>query len=483
MNLANWLVQTARAWPSRPALMLGPQVLEDYAGFAGQVRARAARLAGRGAAAGDRVVIYAVNDPAYLVALFACWWLGAVAVPVNRKLHPSELDWIVQNAGARLVLGDGPGCLPLDDPDAPLAPVPASPAELPDSALAWLFYTSGTTGRPKGVMLTHGNLAQMALCFAADVDALTPADRMLYAAPLSHGAGLYALPGVRAGVAHVVSPSRGFDTGEILELAGSVGNLVFFAAPTMVKRLVNAAGGHDGSGIKTIIYGGGPMYAADIQSALEAFGPRFVQIYGQGECPMTISVLGRDLVADRSHPRADARRASVGHAMAAVEVVVRDPQGQPLPPGQTGEVTVRGPLVMAGYWQNPDATAQAIRGGWLWTGDLGHLDADGFLTLTDRSKDVVISGGSNVYPREVEEVLLTHPGVREVSVIGEPDTDWGEVVVACVVGDATPADLDAHVRNHLAAFKAPKRYRFLRELPKNAYGKILKTELRLLGRR
>ena len=197
---------------------------------------------------------------------------------------------------------------------------------------------------------------------------------------------------------------------------------------------------------------------------------------------MTITVLGRDLVADRSHPRADARRASVGHAMAAVEVVVRGPMGQPLPPGETGEVTVRGPLVMAGYWQNPEATAQAIRDGWLWTGDLGHLDADGFLTLTDRSKDVVISGGSNIYPREVEEVLLTYSGVREVSVIGEADADWGEVAVACVVGEATPQALDAHVRAHLAAFKAPKRYRFLTELPKNAYGKVLKTELRKLAR-
>ena len=480
MNLANWLVRTALAWPRRPALMRGAQVLADYAGFLAQVQARAARLAGRGVGQGDRVVIYAANDPDYLVALFACWWIGAVAVPVNRKLHLAELEWIVTNSGARIVLGDAPGALPLGDPDGPSAPRTATPADLPDGALAWLFYTSGTTGRPKGVMLTHGNLVQMALCFSADVDALGPADRMLYAAPMSHGAGLYALPGVCAGVAHVVPASQGFDPGEILELAGSLGNLVFFAAPTMVKRLVTAARGHDGSGIRTIIYGGGPMYAADIDAALAAFGPRFVQIYGQGECPMTITVLGRDLVADRSHPRAEARRASVGQAMAAVEVVVRDAQGQPLPPGETGEVTVRGPLVMAGYWQNPEATAQAIRDGWLWTGDLGHMDEDGFLTLTDRSKDVVISGGTNIYPREVEEVLLTLPGVREVSVIGEPDPDWGEVVVACVVGEVTPQAMDAHVRAHLAGFKAPKRYRFLTDLPKNAYGKVLKTELRKL---
>lgn len=480
MNLANWLVQTARSWPDRPALSLGDRIVADYGGFLGLVRQHAARLAGLGIGAGDRVVLYAANDPLYLVALNACWWLGAVAVPVNRKLHPEELAWIVQNAGARLVLGDAEGTRRLDLSGLPLADIPETPVPLGPDALAWLFYTSGTTGRPKGVMLTHGNLVQMALCFAADVDTPGPGDRMLYAAPMSHGAGLYAVPGIRAGVLHVVPQSQGFDTGEILDLADRLGNLVFFAAPTMVKRLVHAARGRDASGIRTIIYGGGPMYAADIQAALDAFGPRFVQIYGQGECPMTITVLGRDLVADRSHPRADLRRASVGHAMAAVEVIVRDAQGQPLPPGETGEVTVRGPLVMAGYWQNPEATAQAIRDGWLWTGDLGHMDQDGFLTLTDRSKDVVISGGTNIYPREVEEVLLKLPGVREVSVIGEPDPDWGEVVVACVVGEVTPQAMDAHVRAHLAGFKAPKRYRFLKDLPKNAYGKVLKTELRKL---
>ncbi len=487
MNLANWLWQTAQARPDLAALILGDRVLCDYRGFVQRVQERAGRLAASGVGLGDRVVIYAYNHPDYLVALYAIWWLGAVAVPVNRKLHPVELRWIVENAGARLVIGDQPGLdagpeVSLADAAGASVPVPELPVTMADDALAWLFYTSGTTGKPKGVMLTHGILVQMSLCFATDVEALTPEDRLLYAAPASHGAGLYALAGVRAGAGHVFPASQGFDTGEIIDLAAVHGNLVFFAAPTMVKRLVLAAAphGYRGEGIKTIIYGGGPMYAADIDAALAAFGPRFVQIYGQGECPMTISVLPRDLVADRRHPRADARRASVGYAQAAVEVAILGPDGEALPPGAVGEIGVRGPLVMAGYWRNAQATAMAIRDGWLWTGDLGHLDADGFLYLTDRSKDVIISGGTNIYPREVEEVLLQHPAVREVSVIGARDDDWGEVVVACVVGEAglEPAVLDAFCRARMAGFKRPKRYVFLDELPKNAYGKVLKTELR-----
>lgn len=487
MNLANWLWQTARARPEQPALILGATELCDYRGFLQRVQARAGTLIAEGIGAGDRVAIYARNHPDYLVALYAIWWLGAVAVPVNRKLHPVELRWIAEHAQVRLLLTDEPGLdagpqTTLGGEGAANGRAPATPHALRDDALAWLFYTSGTTGKPKGVMLSHGILAQMSLCFNTDVMPLTGAHRMLYAAPASHGAGLYALPAIRAGAAHVFPESQGFDPAEIMDLAARHGRLVFFAAPTMVKRLVQAAAprGFAGEGIDTIIYGGGPMYGADIDAALTAFGPRFVQIYGQGECPMTITALPRDLVADRRHPLADRRRASVGFAQTAVEVAIKDAEGRDLPPDQTGEICVRGSLVMSGYWRNPEATARAIRDGWLWTGDMGHLDADGFVYLTDRSKDVIISGGTNIYPREVEEVLLTHPLVREVSVIGAPDDDWGEVVVACVVSDGNvdAAALDAFCRLHMAGFKRPKRYRFLPELPKNAYGKVLKTELR-----
>jgi long-chain acyl-CoA synthetase len=257
-----------------------------------------------------------------------------------------------------------------------------------------------------------------------------------------------------------------------------------FAAPTMVRRLVDhaAAVGADGDGLKTVVYGGGPMYVEDIRRALQVMGPRFVQIYGQGESPMTITALAREHLMDAAHPRHLERIASVGVAQSAVEVRVTDGEGRGLPVGETGEVVVRGDAVMAGYWRDEAATSRTIRDGWLFTGDMGSLDADGFLTLRDRSKDVIISGGSNIYPREVEEALLQHPDVAEVSVVGRRDAEWGEVVVAFVVarpGAAPHAQaLDAMCRDRIARFKRPKEYRFVDALPKNHYGKVLKTELR-----
>jgi len=241
-----------------------------------------------------------------------------------------------------------------------------------------------------------------------------------------------------------------------------------------------AAVGQQPEGLATITYGGGPMYLADIQRALLVIGPHFAQIYGQGESPMTITVLPRDVINDAAHPRHLERLASVGHAQPMLEVSIRGDDGRVLPVGAVGEVCVRGDIVMQGYWQQPEATAAAIRDGWLFTGDVGRLDDEGFLTLLDRSKDLIISGGSNIYPREVEEVLLQHPAVQEASVIGRRDAEWGEVVVAYVVtrGSVDAAALDAFCREHIARFKRPKLYRFIDALPKNHYGKVLKSALR-----
>jgi acyl-CoA synthetase (AMP-forming)/AMP-acid ligase II len=497
MNPAEWLARTAALRPESPALMRGTEVLADYAGFNRQAASLGAALVARRIGPGARVAVFMTNRPEYLVALYGAWFAGAAVVPINAKLHVREADWIIGNAGAQaVILSDDVGAdlhpgnalrLSVDDPAfaALLAgePLPA-PAAMTDDALAWLFYTSGTTGRPKGVQISSGNLVAAVLSYLADVDDVLPTDAAFYAAPMSHGAGLYNFMHVIRAARHVIPPSGGFDADEILDLAPRLENLHMFAAPTMVRRLVAAAKarGSDGAGIRTIVYGGGPMYLADITEAVAVLGPRLVQIYGQGESPMTITVLPRDLVADRTHPDWRARLASVGRAFSALEVRIADTEGNTLPPGEAGEILVRGPTVMAGYWRNPHATADTLRGGWLWTGDVGAMDAAGFVTLHDRSKDVIISGGTNIYPREVEEALLEHPAVAEVSVVGRPHPDWGEEVVAFVVAepghDPDPAALDAHCNDHIARFKRPKHYRFLAELPKNNYGKVLKTDLR-----
>ena len=360
----------------------------------------------------------------------------------------------------------------------------AAPLARERDDLAWLFYTSGTTGKPKGVMISNGNLHAMTFCYFVDVDEVHERDAMLYAAPMSHGAGLYNFMGVLRGARHVVPESGGFEPAEVLALGRTLRDVSMFAAPTMVRRLLDRAKaeGANGDGIRTVVYGGGPMYVADIEEAVAVMGPRFVQIYGQGESPMTITALARALVADRAHPRWRERLGSVGLAQSCVTMRVSDEKGHPLAAGETGEILVRGAPVMLGYWRNPEATANTLRDGWLWTGDVGALDQDGFLTLKDRSKDVIISGGSNIYPREVEEVLLLHPALSEVSVVGRPSEEWGEDVVAFVVPkpgtSLDPSDLDRLCLDHIARFKRPKSYFVEAELPKNNYGKVLKTELR-----
>jgi long-chain acyl-CoA synthetase len=504
--LSQLLLRQATLTPHQNALFYGTKVHATYQKWAARSAALGARMRESGLQPGERVVLFMRNHPRYLEVLWACWWAGLVAVPVNAKLHPREVEWIIDNAQARWGFVTSDVCpdalsglerqIDIESPeaDALLATEAAQPLrdivprELAD--VAWLFYTSGTTGRPKGVMITHRNLMTMGLAYFVDVDTVSPHDAMVYAAPMSHGAGLYAIPHLMAGAKHVVPASGGVDPAELFELGRAVGPLSTFAAPTIVNRLVDFAQaqgltpGQAAQSFKTIVYGGAPMYVADIQHALRVMGPRFVQIYGQGETPMVATALSRHHLQDTQHPRHAERIASVGVAQTPVQMRVGSEAGEPLPVGEVGEVMVKGDSVMAGYWRNAEGTAAAIRDGWLFTGDVGCLDEDGFLTLKDRSKDLIISGGSNIYPREVEEVLLTAPGVAEVAVVGAPDAEWGEIVVAFVVGTpGTPQDsaaLDAHCIENIARFKRPKCYVWVDALPKNNYGKVLKTELRVI---
>ncbi len=442
------------------------------------------------------------NTPEYMEAMFAIWHAGLVAVPVNAKLHPREFEYILDHSGARVCFTT-PGLteavyplvdrieslahvLPVDAPDYRdlVAGDAMDLAEVAANAPAWLFYTSGTTGRPKGAVLTHRVLLAMTLSYLADLDTISAEDCIIHAAPKSHGSGIYGLPHV-ARAANQVSPETGgFDPAEIVDLITAYRGATFFFAPTMIVRLMNhpAVAGADLSNLKSVIYGGGPMYAADTVKALDRFGPKLIQIYGQGESPMTITYLSRQAHLDRDHPRYMARLASVGIERTDVEVRVVDEDDRSLAPGEVGEVAVRGDVVMPAYWRNPEASAQTLRNDWLHTGDMGAFDEDGFLTLMDRSKDVIISGGSNIYPREVEEVLLEHAGVLEASVVGRDHPEWGEEVVAFIVrreGYAVDReDLDKLCLDRIARFKRPKAYYYTDALPKNAYGKVLKTELR-----
>ncbi len=502
MNIAHWLSRSANVYPDNAALISVERRI-TYGQFARTAAAIAGALRDRfECRPGDRIAVLSGNCAEYLEALYGIWWAGCVAVPINAKLHPREAAFILADAGVRITFAspdwrDALSEIADESPDQARRVALASPeyaamksaatsdlVERDSTDLAWLFYTSGTTGKPKGAMLTHGNLASMTFNYFTDVDAIDADDCILHAAPVSHGSGLYNFAHVLRGAAQVFPDSGGFDAAEIIGLLPSLRGVTMFAAPTMVKRLtdhVEVCGG-DSRNLKTIVYGGGPMYVADLRRAISVFGNKFAQIYGQGESPMTITALSKFHHGDDAHPRHDARIASVGVAHSGVVVRIRDENGLTVNADEIGEIFVKGDAVMPGYWNNATATGEALQDGWLATGDLGSIDADSFLTLKDRSKDLIISGGSNIYPREIEEVLLLHPAVAEAAVIGRPDAEWGEAVIAFIVVrekfTVDAGELDQHCLAAIARFKRPKEYRFVEALPKNNNGKILKTELR-----
>jgi long-chain acyl-CoA synthetase len=471
VNIAHLLHRSARVHGDRPALAIGERTVSTYAALSQRTAALAAGLTSKfDLRPGDRVAFAMKNCPEYWELMFACWHAGLAAVPMNAKLHRKEFDYIIDNCGAKASFFDPGEFQDLRGESRPA--FESGPGDL-----AWLFYTSGTTGVPKGAMLTHRNLLFAAQAYFCDIDKLGPGDAILHAAPLSHGSGLYGLPHFAAGAVNVIPESGGFDAEEMFGLMDAWDGCSFFAAPTMIVRLLASRAARAPRGLKTISYGGAPMYVADALRAVDLFGPRLYQLFGQGESPMTITGLPQSFHAART------RLETCGHARTGVEVRVFDAEDRELPAGEIGEVVTRSDCVMAGYWRNAEASAKALAGGWLHTGDVGSLDAQGFLTLRDRSKDLIISGGSNIYPREIEEVLLRHPAVAECSVVGRPHAEWGEEVVAFVVPKGKnlqipPQELDALCLASIARFKRPREYRFVEALPKNNYGKVLKTELR-----
>jgi acyl-CoA synthetase (AMP-forming)/AMP-acid ligase II len=498
LNVFSLLDQIAARHPRTGAVFLGDQQIWTFA----QLRSRALKISSalRGHfQLGDRIAVMSENRPEYIELFFGIWAAGMAATPINAKLHAKEAVQILEDSGAaavfvspRLAAGLGEALDGSSEANCRvivigevayqglfgeewMEPVPASP-----EAVAWLFYTSGTTGRSKGAMLSHRNILAMTVAHLADIESPNTNSSLIHAAPMSHGSGLYIPPYIARGARQVVPASAGFNPVELLDLCETHTACSMFLAPTMVQRLRHEAerSGRVPGNLRTIVYGGGPMYVDELRKSRAVLGPVFVQIYGQGESPMTITGLPREEHATDD----DAILGSVGFARSGVEVAVFTSDGKSASPGEIGEIVCRGDVVMSGYWNNKNATAEALRGGWLFTGDMGSFDENGYLTLRDRSKDVVICGGANVYPREVEEALLKHADVQEVSVVGQPDVEWGEIVVAFIVprpeSEPDHASLDAHCNGLIARFKRPRRYIYLRELPKNNYGKVLKRELR-----
>ncbi len=509
MNISKLLTKSARNFPENLAIAHGPKKL-NYAQFNSRTNRLANCLSKMGIRQGDNVAVLQYNYPEMLESLFACFKLGCGAVPINFRLHPKESAFIIDHSESKAVIlssefneaimdirdsiSNARHLITLSGAEGELLDYETvlsgesdrfTDADVDPGDLAWLFYTSGTTGLPKGAMLTHRNLLAMTMNFYADVcPGFGPHDVALHAAPLSHGSGLYALPNIGKARPNIILASKSFDPELIFKTIQEYRVTNMFAAPAMIKLMVEspAADQYDHRSLKCINYGGAPMLVEDMKAAIAKLGPCLVQIFGQAESPMTLTYLSQhDHVLEGAKEQMR-RLASAGIPRTDVEIKIVDAEDMELPPGEMGEIVSRSDLVMKGYWKNPEATAETLRGGWLHTGDIGYLDEEGYLFIMDRSKDMIISGGENVYPREIEEVLIKHPAVREVAVIGIPDQKWGEAikaVVSLVPGQtAMEEELIGFCKDNIASYKKPKSVDFVDSLPKNNYGKILKRELR-----
>jgi acyl-CoA synthetase (AMP-forming)/AMP-acid ligase II len=507
MNFATLLVKAARQHPDQIAIRYGARVW-TYREFADRAARFGTALTGLGLRPGDRVALVQRNGPEYLESFWGAIMAGLTVVPINMRLHPKEILYILNNSRASALVhtdefndglagiaGDAlsvtaristaPSTGELDYEQLVTAATPMDgPADREQTDPCWLFYTSGTTGRPKGVMWTHRMMMLLVMGYLADLYSMESDDVVLHAAPLSHGCGVVALASVARGAENIIFDSPSFDPPAVFELVQRHGiTNIAFLAPTQIVKLLDQfePDTYDQSSLRCVVYGGGPMYLEHLQEAMEIFGPIWVQIFGQGETPLTCSYLSA-----RDHLRfwraGDERLGSAGVSRTGIEMHICDDDDQLLPPNTVGEIVVRGDFVMPGYWENQEATDETLRSGWLHTGDIGRIDEHGYLYILDRSKDMLVSGGNNIYPREVEEVLLSHPSVAECAVIGIPDDYWGESVHAIVVSEsgaqASAEDLIAHCAQNLASYKKPRSVEFRDDLPKNAYGKILKRELR-----
>ena len=506
MRLTQGIHRAVQLYARRPAL-LGDGFACTWQEFADRVARLAGVLRARGIGPGDRVAMLAANSPRYVEFYFATLWAGAVMVPVNTRWALPEKVHCLNDSGARLLLVDADAhaeVAPLreqcpaiegvihagdgnaggfDDYEALLAmQAPVADAERGGNDLAALFYTGGTTGRAKGVMLSHDNFMANAMTALVNLG-IREHSVHLHVSPLYHVAGGSRLfTTTVAGGTHAVIAR--FDPERFLDAVERYRVTVTVVVPAMLNTLLDYPhlDRFDLSSLELLCYGASPMPEALLKRTMERLpGIRFLQSYGMTELsPVATSLAPRHHVFEGP----DAGRVrSAGQAVFNADVAIMDPQDHPLPVGRVGEVCVRGPMVMQGYWRQPELTAQALRNGWMHTGDAGYLDGDGFLFLVDRVKDMIVSGGENVYSAAVENVIHEFAGVHECAVIGVPSERWGEAVHAIVVPrGAAELDVDAllaHCRKSLAGYECPKTVEVRREpLPRSGAGKILKTELR-----
>ncbi|PTM41308.1 acyl-CoA synthetase [Bosea sp. 124] len=508
MNLGHIVAQNARRLAGHPAFIWGELTL-SWAQLDAQVSALAAGLRARGIGKGDRILVHSKNCDAMFVSMFATFRLGAVWVPTNFRLLPDEVAYLSTSSGARAFLCHG------DFPDHAAAVAASGPApefawrigpgsfgedevgavigrhmgeRVTDVAVeyddpCWFFFTSGTTGRSKAAVLTHGQMGFVVTNHLCDlVPGTNEADSSLVVAPLSHGAGVHQLMLAARGAATILLPTERFDIDEAWRLIARHRVTSLFTVPTILKMLVEhpAVDAHDHSSLRYVIYAGAPMYREDQKRALAKLGSVLVQYFGLGEVTGNITVLPPALHDPDDGP--NARVGSCGFARTATQVQIQDDQGDEVETGVQGEICVIGPAVFAGYYDNPEANAKSFRKGWFRTGDLGHMDEQGFVYITGRASDMYISGGSNIYPREIEEKILTHPAIAEVAVLGLPDPVWGEIGVAvCVCRNgktASEAEITGFLSEKIARYKMPKRFFFWEALPKSGYGKVPKRLVR-----
>jgi long-chain acyl-CoA synthetase len=491
LNLASLLTDSAGRAPAAPAVRLG-EVELSYAELDGRSARLATLLRERGVERGDRVGVMLPNVPEFPVAYYGVLRAGAIVVPMNVLLKRREVAFYLEDSGAKLLLAwhafaeearagaAGAGAELVEVEPAAFAALLAERepdpgvAETADDDIAVLLYTSGTTGKPKGAELTHANLWRNADVASRTTCEIAAGNVVLGALPLFHSFGQTVAMNASFKVGACLALVPRFDPGEALATMQRDGVTHFYGVPTMFGALLHHPGRErfDTSALRTCITGGASMPVEVLRGFEQAFGAIVLEGYGLSETSP---------VASSNHPEMERKPGSIGTPIEGVEMRVVDEDGLEVAQGEVGEIVIRGHNIMKGYWQRPEATAEAMRGGWFHSGDMARVDEDGYFYIVDRKKDLIIRGGYNVYPREVEEVLYEHPKIREAAVVGVPHDEWGEEIGAAVVlhegEQLSPEEVSAYVKDRIAAYKYPRVVWFLDDLPKGPTGKILKREI------